>query len=92
MQRHATVKESVQMKLSKAQSASIKAIDYGIKAGFVVSIPVVFGIAASADTQLVADTIIRILATPFVSAIIGSSVGCTALVVSTIIRVLWSAK
>lgn len=80
------------MKLSKAQSASIKAIEFGIKAGFVLSIPVIFGIAKSADTQLVVDTIIRILATPFVSAIIGSLAGCIAFVVSTIIRVLWSAK
>lgn len=77
------------MKLSKAQSVSIKVIEAGIKAGFVSGVPLVFIIAMLTDAQSIIS-LMCLLLVPCIVAIIGSVVGCALLVVSTIIRVLLS--
>lgn len=90
MQRHATVIWGERkMKLSKAQSASIKVMELGISLGFVSGVPLVFAIALLADPQSIIS-LVCLLFVPLATSVVGAVAGALLLIVSTIIRVLLS--
>ena len=92
MENHATTchyQGSIQMKLSKAQEASIKVMELGLIAGFTLGLPMIFAVLLLADLHTVLS-IVFLLFLPVATALVGGLLGSLLFIVSTAIRFVLS--